>query len=187
MILSDRDLRTYLARGELVVTPLDSDVQIQPCSIDLRLANEVKRYKAHAMILDARTPVPEFLVDEVVADGYPLVICPHEMVLARTVERVEIPPSLVGKVEGRSSLGRLGIQIHKTAGWIDPGFRGTITLEISNQNSIPVALWPGDRICQLVLYRLTSEAQRPYGTPGLGSKYQDQTAVVGAKVDGGTE
>ena len=187
MILSDRDLRCYLSRGELVVTPLDSDVQIQPCSIDLRLANEVKRYKPDVYMLDSHAKTDDQLKAQLVANGQPLIMRPHEMILARTVERVEIPPTLVGKVEGRSSLGRLGIQIHKTAGWIDPAFRGTITLEISNQNSIPVALWPGDRICQLVLYRLTSEAQRPYGSPGLGSKYQDQTAVVGAKVDGGTE
>ena len=182
MILSDRDLRCYLSRGELVVTPLDSDVQIQPCSIDLRLATEVRRYPTGLALIDARTRI--VVDEELIAGGQPLILQPHEMVLTRTLERVEIPPTLVGKVEGRSSLGRLGIQIHKTAGWIDPGFRGTITLEISNQNSIPVALWPGDRICQLVLYRLTSEAQRPYGSPGLGSKYQDQTAVVGAKVDG---
>ena len=174
MILSDRDITARLDDPDdgLSIDPLDDpEQQIQPASIDLRLGNEFIEPATETLV----SPVTEPDAGErvVIEDRTAYVLPPGGFVLGTTAERIAIPDDLLGQVHGRSSVGRVGIQIHITAGLIDPGFYGDITLELSNVSDSPVALPPGMRIAQLVLKQLTSESERPYGVE-RGSKYQDQ-------------
>jgi dCTP deaminase len=177
MILSDRDIRARLARGDLKIGPLeDEQLQIQPASVDVRLGSEFIVYRPSQLVcLDPRDPASlSAAAERVVAPperGF--ILHPGEFALGSTVEEVAIPPDLVAMVDGRSSIGRLAVVIHATAGFIDPGFRGQITLELSNIGPLPVRLHPGMRVAQIVLHQLTSAAERPYG-PERGSAYQDQ-------------
>jgi dCTP deaminase len=162
MILSDRDLRQRLCDRSIVVEPLaDLELQLQPASIDLRLGSQFRR-----------AVKPSVEVDEV-AEGADFVLGPGEFALGTTLERVRVPPDLVARVEGRSSIGRLAILVHATAGFIDPGFEGEITLELANLGPAPASLRVGARICQIVFHVLTSPVERPYG-PARGSKYAGQ-------------
>lgn len=184
VILSDRDLRARLAKGDLVVEPLDDpENQIQPASIDLRLGNEFLTFRPpHVAFIDPRSKTAEEITEPLrVADGGQFILQPGEFALGTTFERVQIPPDLVARVEGRSSLGRLAVVVHATAGFIDPGFRGRITLELSNLGRIAVALYPKMRISQIVLHEMRSPAERPYGT-ARGSKYQDQDGPVASRI-----
>jgi dCTP deaminase len=178
MILSDRDIRARLSAGELSIAPLaDERLQIQPASVDLRLDSELLVYRAaRVACLDPREPESiASAMDRVsVPAGQAFVLHPGEFGLGTTVERVRIPTDLVGVVDGRSSVGRLAVVVHATAGFIDPGFEGQITLELSNIGSIPVKLYPGMRIAQIVLHTLSSPAERPYGAE-RGSSYQQQS------------
>lgn len=184
MILSDRDILARLRKGDLVVDPLDDPaVQVQPASVDLRLGEEflVFRHTSIPFIdpaAEAKEPYTEPL--RVPLDGT-FVLHPGEFALGTTHERVEIPADLVARVDGRSSLGRLAIVVHSTAGFIDPGFHGRITLELSNLGRIPVALRPRMRVCQLSFETMTSPAERPYGA-ARGSKYQDQSGPVASRI-----
>ncbi|MFN3653299.1 MAG: dCTP deaminase [Armatimonadota bacterium] len=184
MILSDRDIRAALERGEIVIEPMeDLDVQVQPCSVDLRLGNRFVLFKhAHKPYLD---PLADDAADytEVVEvpDGEAFFLHPGEFVLGHTKERVAVPDHLLGKVDGRSSIGRLAILIHATAGFIDPGFKGTITLELSNVGKMPVALHPNMRVCQMSFEQLSSPAERPYGS-SRGSKYQNQVEPTPSRI-----
>jgi dCTP deaminase len=187
MILSDRDIRARLAKGDLVVEPLDDpDLQIQPASVDLRLGGEFLVFR-HTLVpyldpLDpARTERSDYTETIKVGDDGVFVLHPGEFALGTTLERVGIPADLVARVDGRSSLGRLAIVVHSTAGFVDPGFRGKITLELSNLGRIPVALRPRMRICQLSFETTSSAAERPYG-PARGSKYQDQDGPVASRM-----
>jgi len=183
VILSDRDLRTRLERGDLVVDPLeDPELQIQPASIDLRLDRSFIAFRASRLpCLDPRS-IPDDATERIeVASGESFVLHPGDFVLGSTVERVKIPADLVARVEGRSSLGRLAIVVHATAGFIDPGFEGQITLELSNLGRTAVKLYPGMRISQIVLQTMTSPAERPYGM-GRGSKYQGQSGPVASRI-----
>lgn len=183
MILSDRDLRERLRQGSLVVDPLDDpELQIQPASIDLRLAASFVTFRASRLpCLDPRN-IPDDVTERIeVASGESFVLHPGDFVLGSTVERVKIPADLVARVEGRSSLGRLAIVVHATAGFIDPGFEGQITLELSNLGRTAVKLYPGMRISQIVLHTMTSPAERPYGS-ARGSKYQGQTGPVTSRI-----
>ncbi len=184
MILSDRDIIERLAKGDLVVDPLDDpDVQVQPASIDLRLGNEFRVFRSpHIPFIDPAAATDDYTESIVVADGAPFIMHPGEFALGSTLERVEIPPDLVARVEGRSSLGRLAIVVHSTAGFVDPGFRGRITLELSNLGRVPVALRPRMRVSQIVLHRLTSPAARPYGHASRRSKYQGQSGPVPSRI-----
>jgi dCTP deaminase len=185
VILSDRDLRARLRAGDLQVGPLrDADLQIQPASIDLRLANEFIVYKpGQTACLDPRSPETLSAATETisVADEGAFILHPGEFALGSTIERVLIPPDLVARVDGRSSVGRLAVVVHATAGFIDPGFAGQITLELSNLGRIPVRLYPGMRIAQIVLHQLTSTAERPYSAE-RGSRYQDQSGPVASRL-----
>lgn len=178
MILSDRDLRARLRAGDLVVAPMgDEQLQLQPASIDLRLSRDFIVYRpAQVTCLDPRDPSTiEAATERIeVAEGDAFILHPGEFGLGSTVERVSIPRDLVARVDGRSSIGRLAVVVHATAGFIDPGFEGQITLELSNIGPIPVKLYPGMRIAQIVLYQMTSPAEVPYGE-GRGSQYQNQT------------
>lgn len=177
MILSDRDLEHRLD-DDLVVEPLlDPELQIQPASIDLRLGHEFVEFdRANVPYIKPETfdeTNEKTTSDVFIDDGDEFILHPGDFVLGSTMESVEIPDDLVASIEGRSSLGRLAVVVHATAGWVDPGFCGTVTLELSNLGNTPVALSPGSRVAQLVLMNLTSEARRPYGVD-RGSKYQGQ-------------
>ncbi len=183
MILSDRDLRQRLAQGDLVVEPLaDPDLQIQPASIDLRLDSRFEVFRTSRLACIDPYELPADAMERLeVPPGEPFVLQPGDFVLGSTMERVRIPSDLVGRVEGRSSLGRLAIVVHATAGFIDPGFEGQITLELSNLGRTAVKLYPGMRISQIVLHQLTSPAERPYGH-ARGSKYQGQSGPSASRI-----
>lgn len=184
MILSDRDILARLAKGDLVVDPLDDPaVQVQPASVDLRLGDEflVFRHTSIPFIDPALEAKDSYTEPVRVARDGTFILHPGEFALGTTHERVQIPPDLVARVDGRSSLGRLAVVVHSTAGFIDPGFRGRITLELSNLGRIPVALRPMMRVCQLSFETMTSPAERPYGA-ARGSKYQDQTGPVASRI-----
>jgi dCTP deaminase len=171
MILSDTDLIARLRDGSLVIEPLeDLDVQVQPASVDLRLGSEFRGPGASEV--------------EVASIARPRVLARGEMLLGTTLERVVIPHDLVARVEGRSSVGRLGLLVHATAGFVDPGFEGQITLELVNLGPQPITLEPGVRICQLTLHLLTSPASRPYGV-ARGSKYAGQRGPTSSRWEGG--
>jgi len=174
VLLSDRDIRAAIKAGRLGLDPFD-DALIQPSSIDVRLDNLFRVFNntryTHidpAERQDDLTTLVEPKVDE------PFVLHPGEFVLGATLERCTLPDDLAGRLEGKSSLGRLGLLTHSTAGFIDPGFSGHITLELSNVANLPITLWPGMKIGQLCLLRLTSPAEHPYGSAKAGSKYQGQ-------------
>jgi dCTP deaminase len=190
MILSDADILDRLAEGDLVIEPLeDVDLQVQPASVDLRLGREFLEFQ-HANIPcihpNSEQEVDEYVAETHVDEGGEFILHPGDFVLGTTVERVEIPPDLIAHVEGRSSLGRLAIVVHATAGLCDPGFSGKITLELSNLGTAPVALTPGMRISQLTFTELKTPADRPYGEE-RGSKYQDQSGPQASKIQGDHE
>jgi dCTP deaminase len=185
MILSDRDIRARLAVGDLQITPLDDpDLQIQPASVDLRLSAEFVIYKLpHVPCIDPRDPdsMSRYTERVHIAEGDAFILHPGEFALGSTVERVKIPDDLVANVEGRSSIGRLAVVVHATAGLVDPGFEGQITLEFANLGRVAVKLYPGMRISQLVFQTMTSPSERPYG-PARGSKYQGQRGPVASRI-----
>ena len=180
MILSDRTLREQLAAGRIVIDPLDESL-IQPSSIDVRISNLFRVFRNHtAGTIDVKhdqTAMTELVEIPVDADGNgddPFMLHPGEFVLGSTFERVAVPDDLVGRVEGKSSLGRLGLLIHSTAGFIDAGFDGHITLELANVASLPITLYPGMKIGQVSFMQMTTPADHPYGQGAHGSKYQGQ-------------
>ena len=185
MILSDKDLRARLESGEIVIDPLlDPEIQIQPASIDLRLSSSFIVYRLpHVPCIDPRDPetVENYTEQIEIADGDAFVLQPGEFALGSTVERVKVPGDLVARVEGRSSIGRLAVVVHATAGFVDPGFDGRITLELGNLGRCAVKLYPGMRISQIVFHQMLSPAERPYGE-GRSSKYQGQTGPVTSRI-----
>ena len=185
MILSDRDLKARLEKGDLVVEPItDPELQIQPSSIDLRLSNTFVVYKLpHVACIHSRDPksVEAYTETIEIPDGEGFVLQPGAFALGSTSETVHIPSDLVARVEGRSSIGRIAVVVHATAGFIDPGFQGRITLELSNLGRCAVKLYPGMRISQIVLHTMTSPSERPYGE-GRQSKYQGQTGPVASRI-----
>ncbi len=174
MLLSDRDLRTEIDAGRLTLDPFDETL-VQPSSIDVRLDRLFRVFNNSKYThIDPSTQQDELTsLVETDADE-PFVLHPGEFVLGSTFEAVTLPDDLAGRLEGKSSLGRLGLLTHSTAGFIDPGFSGHITLELSNVANLPIVLWPGMKIGQLCLFRLTSPAEHPYGSALYGSRYQGQ-------------
>jgi dCTP deaminase len=185
MILSDRELKARILAGDIVIEPLDDpELQIQPASVDLRLGNSFMVYKLpHVACIDSRDPksVSGYTENFVIPDGEGFILQPGEFALGSTLERIEVPSDLVARVEGRSSIGRIAIVVHATAGFIDPGFQGEITLELSNLGRCAVKLYPGMRISQVVFHTMTSPAERPYGEE-RGSKYQGQRGPVASRL-----
>lgn len=174
MLLSDRDIRAEVSSGRLGIDPFEPEM-VQPSSVDVRLDSLFRVFDntkyTHidpAMRQDELTSLVE------PAPGEPFVLHPGEFVLGSTLEICTLPDDLAGRLEGKSSLGRLGLLTHSTAGFIDPGFSGHITLELSNVANLPITLWPGMKIGQLCLLKLTSAAENPYGSSAVGSKYQGQ-------------
>ena len=175
MVLSDRDIRVAIADGRIGIDPFDPSC-VQPASVDIRLDHyfRVFRSSRHAYI-DRAKPIDDITELVEVGPDECFILHPGEFVLGSTRERIHLADDLVSRVEGKSSLGRLGLLIHSTAGFIDPGWDGHITLELSNVNTIPITLYPRMRVGQLSFFRLTSPAERPYGSSELGSSYQGQT------------
>jgi len=178
MILSDRDIRAAIASGRVMIESRQPELfrHIHASSMDLHLGNVFKLYEhSKFAVLDPKDPqtFAGNMRTITVPEGEAFIVQPGEFVLGVTQERLTVPDDLVVRVEGRSSLGRLGIIVHSTAGFVDPGFQGTITLEISNLNRLPVALYPGMRVCQIAFEQMTSPAEMPYDKKP-GSKYQGQ-------------
>ena len=175
MILSDRSIREAIDAGELVIDPFEPS-NIQPSSVDLRIDRYFRVFRNHTQrVIDVKED-QENLTEliEVVDDEDPFILHPGEFVLAATLERVGLPAHLVGRVDGKSSLGRLGLLTHATAGFIDPGFEGHITLELSNVATLPITIYAGMRVAQVSFEAMTTPADRPYGSEGMTSKYQGQ-------------
>jgi dCTP deaminase len=173
-VLSDGTIRRFVDEGRLRIEPWDP-LMVQPASVDLKLGSSFRVFHNHRIqVIDLADP-PQGLTEHVEIDpDDPFVIHPGEFVLGRTAEHVEIPDDVVARIEGKSSLGRLGLIVHATAGFVDPGFTGTLTLEITNFNSVPIVLRPGLPIAQLSFMTLDRPAERPYGHPDLGSHYHGQ-------------
>jgi len=175
MVLSDRTIREELACGRIVIRPLDESC-IQPASVDIHLDNKIRVFRPwiRPYYIDLRQPLEESTELQEISDGDHFALGPGQFVLGSTLEHVELPNDVMARLEGKSSLGRIGLLIHATAGYVDPGWKGHLTLELSNVSSIPILLYPGMKISQISFHRLTTPAERPYGSPGLGSKYQGQ-------------
>ena len=184
-ILSDKTIKEYLEEGKIVIDPLKDEQQIKPSSVDMRLGDEFKVFKViRKPYIDPKDEedIAEYMESSTVPEGEAFIIHPNEFALATTQEYVKVPDDLVARVEGRSSMGRLGVTMHVTAGYVDPGFEGRITLEISNIGAMPVALYPGQRVCQLVFETMTTPAELPYGHPKRNSKYMKQLKPESSRV-----
>ncbi|MCK9250531.1 MAG: dCTP deaminase [Solirubrobacteraceae bacterium] len=184
-VMSDASLRRLVADGHLRIDPWDPKM-VQPASLDLRLGRSFRVFHNHRVTsIDLADP-PSNLTEQVtVEDDEPFVIHPGEFVLGRTLEWVELADDLVARIEGKSSLGRLGLIVHATAGFCDPGWRGTLTLELANLTRVPILLRPGLPIAQLSVMSLDRPAERPYGHPDLGSHYHGQVEATESRYEGG--
>ncbi len=181
MILADASIRSLVDEGRLVIDPYDATL-VQPASVDVRLGTQFRVMRNSRLTHIDPMRDDEKLMDTVeVPLDEPFVLHPGEFALGHTAERFTIPDDLVGIVNGKSSLGRLGVQVHATAGFVDPGFAGVIVLELSNVANLPILLRPGMKIAQMVFERMDRAAERPYGHPDLGSKYQGQQGAVASK------
>jgi len=181
VLLSDRDIRAELDSGRVVLDPYDP-AMIQPSSIDVRLDRFFRLFDNHKYaVIDPAEEQPE-LTRLVEVDGDdPFVLHPGEFVLGSTYESVTLPDDVAARLEGKSSLGRLGLLTHSTAGFIDPGFTGHVTLELSNVATLPIKLWPGMKIGQMCFFRLSSPAEKPYGSGADGSRYQGQRGPTASR------
>ena len=181
VLLSDRDIRAELDAGRVVLDPYEPSM-LQPSSIDVRLDKFFRLFDNHRYpFIDPSQEQPE-LTRLVEAQGdEPLVLHPGEFVLGSTFETVTLPDDVAARLEGKSSLGRLGLLTHSTAGFIDPGFSGHVTLELSNVATLPITLWPGMKIGQLCFFRLSSPAENPYGSEAYGSRYQGQRGPTASR------
>ena len=182
MVLSDHTIREQLDGGRIVIDPLGEDC-IQPASVDLHLDRHILVFRNnHVPYVDIRAN-PERLTDLVtMADDDPFILHPGEFVLGSTLEHVGVPNDLVARLEGKSSLGRVGLLIHSTAGYVDPGWRGNLTLELSNVSNLPITLYHRMKIGQISFLRLTTPADNTYGAKELGSKYQGQSLPTASRV-----
>ena len=174
MVLSDRSIKEALASGRIEIDPLGEDC-IQPSSVDLHIDQFYRVFRNHSeRVIDVKEAQEDLteLID--VGLDRPMILHPGEFMLGSTLERVAIGNDLVGRLDGKSSLGRLGLVIHSTAGFIDAGWDGHITLELSNMANLPITLYTGMKIGQISFFQMTTEADRPYGASGLGSKYRGQ-------------
>jgi dCTP deaminase len=174
-VLSDRDIRTALEAGTVKIEPYDAH-DLQPSSVDLHLDRRFRVFRNNRYaFIDVRAPQPDLTELLTIEEDEPFILHPGEFVLGQTHEWVELPDDLVARLEGKSSLGRLGLLIHSTAGYVDPGWKGNLTLELSNVANLPIALYSGMRIGQISFFKMSSPVERPYGSPELGSKYQGQS------------
>ncbi|WP_042174578.1 dCTP deaminase [Streptomyces sp. NBRC 110035] len=181
MLLSDRDLHAAIRDGRLGIDPFD-EAMLQPASIDVRLDDRFRAFNSHAHThIDPALDQDDLTRLVRVDDGEPFVLHPGEFVLASTYERVSLPDTLAARLEGKSSLGRLGLVTHSTAGFIDPGFEGHVTLELSNLATLPIKLWPGMKIGQIAVFAMSGPAEHPYGSAVRGSRYQGQRGPTASR------
>ena len=181
-VLSDRTIKEELAAGRLVIEPLD-EANIQPASIDLQLDRVFRIFRVtRRPFVDVRQPMDDLTELVTIEDDEPFIIQPGTFVLGSTLESVTLPDDIVARVDGRSSLGRLGLLVHATAGYVDPGWTGKLTLELSNQSQMPIALYYGMKISQISFLRMSTPVDRPYGSESLASKYQGQTGPTPSRI-----
>jgi dCTP deaminase len=181
MLLSDRDIKSEIDKKRVVLEPCDLNM-IQPSSVDVRLDRLFRTFENHKYAhIDPAENQPELTREVGVASNEAFILHPGEFVLGSTYEVITLPDDIAGRLEGKSSLGRLGLLTHSTAGFIDPGFSGHVTLELSNVANLPIKLWPGMKIGQLALFRLSSPADHPYGSAVYGSRYQGQRGPTPSK------
>ncbi|CAN2245597.1 Dcd Deoxycytidine deaminase [actinobacterium SCGC AAA044-D11] len=181
MLLSDRDIKAEIEAGRVKVEPFDG-AMIQPSSVDVRLDRFFRVFENHKYsVIDPSIEQSDLTREVAVEANEEFILHPGEFVLASTYEVITLPDDIAGRLEGKSSLGRLGLLTHSTAGFIDPGFSGHITLELSNVANLPVKLFPGMKIGQLCLIKLSSPAENPYGSALYGSRYQGQRGPTASK------
>ena len=181
-VLSDRTIKEELAASRLVIEPLD-EANIQPASIDLQLDRVFRIFRVtRRPFVDGRQPMDDLTELVTIEDEEPFIIQPGTFVLGSTLEHVTLPDDIVARVDGRSSLGRLGLLVHATAGSVDPGWTGKLTLELSNQSQMPIALYYGMKISQISFLRMSTPVDRPYGSESLASKYQGQTGPTPSRI-----
>ena len=181
MLLSDRDIRAELESGRVQLDPLDLNM-IQPSSIYVRLDKFIRLFDNHKYpFIDPAEEQPDLTRAVEVAGDEAFILHPGEFVLGSTFELVTLPDDIAARLEGKSSLGRLGLLTHSTAGFVDPGFSGHVTLELSNVATLPIKLWPGMKIGQLCFFRLTSASEHPYGSEKYGSRYQGQRGPTASR------
>lgn len=184
MIYTDEDIKKLRSEGKINIEPWYEDA-VQPASVDLHLDDNFLMFDNvnHALI-DLKKGVNDLMRKVVISDEEPLIVHPGEFVLGTTIEKVTLGPDVIGRLEGKSSLGRIGLVVHVTAGFFDPGFSGQCTLEITNLNNMPIALYKGMKICQFSFCMATSPAKRPYGHKELGSHYHGQVGATKADLSG---
>lgn len=181
VLLSDRDIRAEVEAGRIVLEPWDAEM-VQPASIDVRLDRYFRLFDNHKYpFIDPAQEQPELTRLVEVAVGEPFILHPGEFVLASTYEVITLPDDVAARLEGKSSLGRLGLLTHSTAGFVDPGFSGHVTLELSNVATLPIELWPGMKVGQFCFFRLSSPAEHPYGTGPYGNRYQGQRGPTASR------
>jgi dCTP deaminase len=181
VLLSDRDIRAEIDGGRVRLQPYDEEM-VQPSSIDVRLDKFFRLFDNHKYaFIDPAQDQPDLTRLIEVERDEPFILHPGEFVLGSSFEVVTLPDDLAARLEGKSSLGRLGLLTHSTAGFVDPGFSGHVTLELSNVATLPIKLWPGMKIGQLCFIRLTSPTENPYGTAKYGSRYQDQRGPTASR------
>lgn len=181
MLLSDKDIRAAIEAGRLGIEPFEPEL-IQPSSVDVRIDKYFRVFNNSKYThIDPKRDMPDLTTEVEVPEGESFVLHPGEFVLAATLEKFTLPNDLAGRLEGKSSLGRLGLLTHSTAGFIDPGFSGHITLELSNVANLPITLWPGMTVGQMAMFMMSSPAEVPYGSGALGSKYQGQRGPTPSK------
>jgi dCTP deaminase len=181
-VLSDHTIRDALKSGRIGIEPLDEGA-IQPASVDVRLDSTFRIFRVTSRpYVDVQQPMDDLTELVEIAPEEPFVIQPGSFCLGSTVETITLPDDIVARVDGKSSLGRLGLLVHATAGYVDPGWTGKLTLELSNQSQMPIALYYGMRIAQISFLEMTTPVDRPYGSPELGSKYQGQTGPTPSRI-----
>ncbi len=181
MLLSDRDIRAELESGRVRLDPFDP-AMVQPSSVDVRIDKYFRLFDNHRYaVIDPAEEQPDLTHLVEVDPDEPFVLHPGEFVLGSTYEQVTLPDDIAARLEGKSSLGRLGLLTHSTAGFVDPGFTGHVTLELSNVATLPIKLWPGMKVGQLCFFRLSSAADSPYGSGASGSRYQGQRGPTASR------
>ena len=181
MLLSDRDIRSHIDTGRIALDPYDATM-IQPSSIDVRIDRYFRLFDNHKYpVIDPAEDQPDLTRLIEVAPDEPFILHPGEFVLGATFEQVTLADDVAARLEGKSSLGRLGLLTHSTAGFIDPGFSGHVTLELSNMATLPVKLWPGMKIGQLCFFQLSSPAEKPYGSAEYKSRYNGQRGPTASR------
>jgi dCTP deaminase len=182
MILSDRDINEAISSGRIIIDPFDPSM-VQPSSVDLRCDRFFRVFENHRYsIIDPKAPQLDLTKQVEAGEDDPFILHPGEFVLGSTMEIVGLADDIVARLEGKSSLGRLGLLIHSTAGFVDAGFKGQVTLELSNVANLPIAIYPGMAIGQVSFYELKSPAEAPYGSQGLGSKYMNQAGPTASRI-----